>query len=216
MVAAAKLKASPNLALIDKIFKVGVAFLEEGSQVTRSHGKRIVWQLKEWIGNKGAFERLMCQLETDAKKRRVQSVVEGMDVPPSVPPHPTRRIPTSSLSPLMPPRRAADDGPSPSDSTVQLNSAMRNPRTSGRAQSSEAQSEVSELVGFATAGLNAKDWRQRIDALHRLDGLVGRLKNLDSKDVVSLMDHVSLRLNDGHSKVVHVSLEVESSLLWVL
>lgn len=80
-----KLKASSNLALVDRIFKVGVAFLEEGYQQTRIYGKRILWALKRWIDSKGAYERLIGQVEPDSKKRRVLEVTQGNEGPPALP-----------------------------------------------------------------------------------------------------------------------------------
>lgn len=83
--ATTKLKATANLTLIDRLFKIGVMFLEEGSQQTRTHGKRILWQLRSWINNRGAFERLMGQIEPEIKKRRVREILNSNEALPSVP-----------------------------------------------------------------------------------------------------------------------------------
>ena len=83
--AAAKLSADANLSLIDRIFKVGVGFLEEGSLETRTHGKRMLWSLRGWINNRGAFQRLVGQLESETKRRRVRDVFEQADGPPPLP-----------------------------------------------------------------------------------------------------------------------------------
>eukprot|EP00210_Caulerpa_lentillifera_P002627 g2511.t2 len=106
-IATTKLKASTNLALIDRIFKACVSFLEEGYQQTRIYGKRILWALKRWIDNKGAYERLIGQVEPDSKKRRVLEVTQGNEGPPPVPiraalSQSRRRHSGSTLTPMTP------------------------------------------------------------------------------------------------------------------
>ncbi|GMH44231.1 hypothetical protein BSKO_12165 [Bryopsis sp. KO-2023] len=104
-----RLSASGHVGLIEKVFKAAVGFLEEGSLETRTRGKRIIWDIKHWLNSRSSFGRLVEQLGSETKKRKVSEVVESSNGPPPPPVKPVARSQGSrqlasqgSFSPLTP------------------------------------------------------------------------------------------------------------------
>ncbi|CAD7701290.1 unnamed protein product, partial [Ostreobium quekettii] len=73
---------APTMAILERVFKTAVAFTEEGSQDTRSYGKRLIWHVRRWVGSSAGFERLVSQLGSETKQRKVHEVLEARSVPP--------------------------------------------------------------------------------------------------------------------------------------
>lgn len=74
-----------NSSVMEKLFKTAAIFLEEGSLETRTYGKRIIWQVKQIMGTKGDFDRLVGLLRPEALQKKVLEVVEGANGPPLPP-----------------------------------------------------------------------------------------------------------------------------------
>ena len=67
---------------------------------------------------------------------------------------------------------------------------------------------LSDSVSEALKNLGAKEWRMRIEALQQMKKLAGKLRHLNERDLLNIMDQLTHRLSDGNSKVVLAALEV--------
>ena len=65
-----------------------------GAQETRIYGKRLIWNLKQLIGNSSDFDRLVSLLQPALLQKKVHEVLEGLNGPP---PPPSRAVPGSRL-----------------------------------------------------------------------------------------------------------------------
>lgn len=90
--ASGKLSMSGHGGLIEKIFKAAAGFLEEGSLDTRTHGKRLIWNIKHWLSSRSSFNRLVEQLGSESKQKKVLEVVESTNGPPPPPPKVAARL----------------------------------------------------------------------------------------------------------------------------
>ncbi|KAG1676614.1 hypothetical protein FOA52_008743 [Chlamydomonas sp. UWO 241] len=68
---------------LEKLLKATSGFLNEGALETRTHGKRIVWSLKQGIG-RAEFERLVATLPP-ANQQKVIDILDSMNGPPPPP-----------------------------------------------------------------------------------------------------------------------------------
>jgi hypothetical protein len=75
-------------ALLDRLFKASAAFLEEGSLDTRTHGKRLLFEIRASVPGRGDWERLLAGLRPEALQRKV---LEVLDAPGGPPPPPATR-----------------------------------------------------------------------------------------------------------------------------
>ena len=69
-------------------------FPPAGAQETRIYGKRLIWNLKQLIGNSSDFDRLVSLLQPALLQKKVHEVLEGLNGPP---PPPSRAVPGSRL-----------------------------------------------------------------------------------------------------------------------
>ncbi|GAX73544.1 hypothetical protein CEUSTIGMA_g995.t1 [Chlamydomonas eustigma] len=83
-----------NWTCLERLFKTVAGFLNEGAQETRTYGKRLIWNLKQLIGNTSDFDRLISLLHPEPLKKKVQDVLESMNGPP---PPPSRAAPGSKF-----------------------------------------------------------------------------------------------------------------------
>ena len=74
---------------------------------------------------------------------------------------------------------------------------------------------LSDSVSEILKNLAAKEWRVRIDALQQMKNITGKLRQLNERDILNIMDQLTHRLSDGNSKVVLAALEVPDPLLRV-
>lgn len=61
-----------------------ISVLTAGALETRTYGKRIVWQLKQFLSNRADFDRLL-SMATDSQAKRIYDVIEGSNGPPPPP-----------------------------------------------------------------------------------------------------------------------------------
>jgi hypothetical protein len=86
-----------NWQLLDRLFRAAAAFLEEGSLECRTHGKRLLWELRSAAPARPDWERLLSGLRPEALQRKV---LEVLDAPGGPPPPPSRgRMGESSIGP---------------------------------------------------------------------------------------------------------------------
>lgn len=74
-----------NWALLERLFKASAAFLEEGSLEARTHGKRLLFEIRATVSNRPDWERLLSGLRPEALARKVVEVVESLGGPPPPP-----------------------------------------------------------------------------------------------------------------------------------
>lgn len=58
--------------------------------------------------------------------------------------------------------------------------------------------------------LNSRDWKDRMEALKKLQKDASCVKHLTETQALEVMDQMTARLNDGNSKVLLIALEVNS------
>lgn len=74
-----------NWALLDRLFRTAAAFLEEGSLETRTHGKRLLFEIRATVPARPDWERLLGALRPEALQRKVVEVLEAPGGPPPPP-----------------------------------------------------------------------------------------------------------------------------------
>jgi hypothetical protein len=74
-----------NWPLLDRLFRAAAAFIEEGSLETRTHGKRLLFEIRATASSRADWERLLSALRPEALQRRVAEVVEAPGGPPPPP-----------------------------------------------------------------------------------------------------------------------------------
>lgn len=69
--------------LIEKVFKMAMDYLEEGSQLTRTFSKRIIWNLRQWmiVNHKDLFDKLLMQINSGIKRKKVLDIFENNSIP---------------------------------------------------------------------------------------------------------------------------------------
>ncbi|KAK9861696.1 hypothetical protein WJX84_010560, partial [Apatococcus fuscideae] len=87
-----------SMNVLEKLFQTAAGFLEEGSQETRTHGKRILCVVRQLTSSISydEFRRLVARLPGDAKQRKIWEVVDSNPVPPPLPSKLGLRTPGSS------------------------------------------------------------------------------------------------------------------------
>eukprot|EP00884_Botryococcus_braunii_P012209 jgi/Botrbrau1/2098/Bobra.0093s0006.1 len=76
--------AAGSPALLDKVFRTAVGFLEEGSLETRTYGKRMVLNICRFVGRE-EFRRLVCKIPGEVRQRKLWELAEGGNVSNAVP-----------------------------------------------------------------------------------------------------------------------------------
>eukprot|EP00195_Chlamydomonas_chlamydogama_P001663 CAMPEP_0202916712 /NCGR_PEP_ID=MMETSP1392-20130828/69262_1 /ASSEMBLY_ACC=CAM_ASM_000868 /TAXON_ID=225041 /ORGANISM="Chlamydomonas chlamydogama, Strain SAG 11-48b" /LENGTH=1484 /DNA_ID=CAMNT_0049609237 /DNA_START=160 /DNA_END=4614 /DNA_ORIENTATION=+ len=265
-----------NWSCLEKLFKTGAGFLDEGALETRTYGKRIIWGVKQLLGNKSDFDRLATSVSVGLQKK-VTEVVESINGPP---PPPTRGALGSRLmsrqmsgnsaggqaqnqnmaaggilsaSPpeisragsysapvsgsgganvgarATPERRrlmpsssnksrstaAGDDSASAGAAGAPrglLRSGSANQQQWSGAAGAAFTPQSQEGLQRALQGLSAKDFRERSEALRQVDALMDCLPAAPETQLIQLLDGLTMRLNDGNSKVNVQALETLSRL----
>ncbi|KAG2432395.1 hypothetical protein HYH02_012966 [Chlamydomonas schloesseri] len=301
--------ARPSLAnnpsLVERVFKAGAAFLDEGSLDTRTYGKRIIWHVKAMLASRTEFDRLVHSVSPESLHRKVVDTVEGLNGPP---PPPSRAVaggvpgsrlasrqlgpggtPASPMRPILdgamagggggamggsltqnpppPMRQSSYSAPSPLGSgaggaTPERRRALGRQRTSdldnipeggggsgstsgngrGPPRSAAAAATgslsargsggsggggvggdgggfgpaVQETVVKSLLMLTAKDFRERIEALRAVEGVVGSLPGAPDSLLMQLLDALVARLGDANAKVNMAALELVVQLAGAL
>jgi hypothetical protein len=71
-----------NWGLLERLFRASAAFLEEGSLETRTHGKRLLFEVRASVPARADWERLLGALRPEALQRKVLEVLDGPGPPP--------------------------------------------------------------------------------------------------------------------------------------
>ncbi|KAG2439615.1 hypothetical protein HXX76_004967 [Chlamydomonas incerta] len=308
-----------NPAVVERVFRAGAAFLDEGGLDTRTYGKRIIWHVKAMLSSRADFDRLVHSVTPESLHRKVVDTVEGLNGPP---PPPSRAVaggvpgsrlasrqlgpggtPASPMRPILdgpmggggggggagaggtgggmggsltqnppPMRQSSYSAPSPlgagaGGATPERRRGLGRQRTSdldgipegsgsgntsgnGRmpprsaaagvgvggaggahaagslsARGSSGSGAVSgdgggggfgpavqETVVKSLLMLTAKDFRERIEALRMVEGVVGALPGAPDSLLIQLLDALVARLGDANAKVSMAAMELVGQL----